>query len=130
MYIQDLQEILERKNNKHYYNNIRPLKNSIVYYLTATNKNDFDYIALNVNKRIVAIYNNNTNTLIVESEKVDKNGHVRGCYDKKTARELNKFINFINPISCNHEQQYYKIINLVFFKYYVDNEYKRLIDNL
>ena len=130
MYIQDLQEILERKNNKHYYNNIRPLKNSIVYYLTATNKNDFDYIALNVNKRIVAIYNNNTNTLIVESEKVDKNGHVRGCYDKKTARELNKFINFINPISCNHEQQYYKIINLVFFKYYLDNEYKRLIDNL
>ena len=130
MYIQDLQEILERKNNKHYFNNIRPLKNSIVYYLTATNKNDFDYIALNVNKRIVAIYNNNTNTLIVESEKIDKTGHARGCYDKKTARELNKFINFINPISCNYKQQYYKIINLVFFKYYLENEYKRLVDNL
>lgn len=130
MYIQDLQEILERKNNKHYFNNIRPLKNSIIYYLTATNKNDFDYIALNVNKRIVAIYNYNTNTLIVESEKIDKTGHARGCYDKKTARELNKFINFINPISCKHEQQYYKIINLVFFKYYLENEYKRLIDNL
>ena len=130
MYIQDLQEILKRKNNKHYFNNIRPLKNSIIYYLTATNKNDFDYIALNVNKRVVAIYNYNTNTLIVESEKVDKNGHAIGCYDKKTARELNKFIDFIKPISCNHEQQYYKIINFVFFKYYLDNEYKRLVDNL
>ena len=129
MYIQDLQEILERKNNKHYFNNIRPLKNSIIYYLTATNKNDFDYIALNVNKRIVAIYNYNANTLIVESEKVDKNGYAIGCYDKKTARELNKFINFINSISCNHEQ-HYNIINFVFFKYYLENEYKRLVDNL
>ena len=130
MYIQDLQEILERKNNKHYFNNIRPLKNSIIYYLTATNKNDFDYIALNVNKRIVAIYNYNTNTLIVECEKIDKTGHARGCYDKKTARELNKFIDFINPVSYNYKQQYYKIINFVFFKYYLDNEYKRLVDNL
>ena len=129
MYIQELQKILERKNNKHYFNNIRPLKNSIVYYLTATNKNDFDYIALNVNKRIVAIYNYNTNTLIVESEKIDKTGHARGCYDKKTARELNKFINFINPISGKHEQ-HYNIINFIFFKYYLENEYKRLIDNL
>ena len=129
MYIQDLQEILERKNNKHYFNNIRPLKNSIIYYLMATNKNDFDYIALNVNKRIVAIYNYNTNTLIVESEKVAKNGHAVGCYDKKTARELNKFIDFINSVSCNHEQ-HYNIINFVFFKYYLENEYKRLVDNL
>ena len=129
MYIQDLQEILERKNNKHYFNNIRPLKNSIVYYLTTTNKNDFDYIALNVNKRVVAIYNNNTNTLIVESEKVDKNGHAHSCYDKKTTRELNKFIDFIMPIGCNHEQ-HYNIINIVFFKYYLENEYKRLVDNL
>ena len=129
MYIQDLQEILERKNNKHYFNNIRPLKNSIIYYLTATNKNDTDYIALNVNKRIVAIYNYNTNTLIVESEKVAKNGHAVGCYDKKTARELNKFIDFINSVSCNHEQ-HYNIINFVFFKYYLENEYKRLVDNL
>ena len=129
MYIQDLQEILEKKNNKHYFNNIRPLKNSIVYYLMASNKNDFDYIALNVNKRIVAIYNYNTNTLIIESEKVDKNGHAIRCYDKKTAKELNKFIDFINPISCNHEQ-HYNIINFVFFKYYLENEYKRLVDNL
>ena len=129
MYIQDLQEILERKNNKHYFNNIRPLKNSIIYYLTATNKNDFDYIALNVNKRIAAIYNYNANTLIVESEKVAKNGYAVGCYDKKTARELNKFIDFINSISCNHKQ-HYNIINFVFFKYYLENEYKRLIDNL
>ena len=129
MYIQDLQEILERKNNKHYFNNIRPLKNSIIYYLTATNKNDFDYIALNVNKRIVAIYNYNTNTLIVECETIDKNGHAKSCYDKKTARELNKFIDFINPISYKHEQ-HYNVINFVFFKYYLENEYKRLVDNL
>ena len=129
MYIQELKEILERKNNKHYYNNIRPLKNSIIYYLTATNKNDFDYIALNVNKRIVAIYNNTTNTLIVECEKIDKNEHAKNCYDKKTARELNKFIDFIMPIGCNHEQ-HYNIINFAFFKYYIENEYKRLVDNL
>lgn len=129
MYIQELKEILKRKNNKHYFNNIRPLKKSIIYYLTELNKSDFDYIALSVNKRIVAIYNYNTNTLIVESEKIDKSGRVKSCYDKKTARELNKFIYFIHSISYNHNQ-YYKIINFIFFKYYLDNEYRRLIDNL
>ena len=130
MYIQDLQEILKRKNNKHYFNNIRPLKNSIIYYLTATNKNDFDYIALNVNKRIVAIYNYESNTLIVESKTIDKNGHAKSCYDKNTARELNKFIDFINEIGRNHEKYYYKVINLVYFDYYLDYEYTRLVDNL
>ena len=130
MYIQDLQEILERKNNKHYFNNIRPLKNSIVYYLTATNKNDFDYIALNVNKRIVAIYNYESNTLIVESVILDKNGHAKNCYDKKTTRELNKFIDFINEIGRNHEKYSYKIINITYFDYYLERESKRLVDNL
>ena len=114
----------------HYYNNIYPLKKSIVYYLTSLKTNDIDYIALSVNKRIVAIYNHETNTLIVESEKIDKNGYAKSCYDKKTARELNKFIDFINPLSCNHKQQYCNIINFVFFKYYLENEYKRLVDNL
>ena len=130
MYIQELKVILERKNNKHYVNNIRPLKNSIIYYLTATNKNDFDYIALNVNKRIVAIYNYESNTLIVESKTIDKNGHAKSCYDKNTARELNKFIDFINEIGRNHEKYYYKVINLVYFDYYLDYEYTRLVDNL
>lgn len=129
MYIQELKEILERKNNKHYFNNICPLKKSIVYYLTELNKSDFNYIALNVNKRIVAIYNHDTNTLIIESKAIDKNGHAKSCYDKKTARELNKFIDFINEIRRNHEKNY-TIINIIFFKYYLDNEYKRLIDNL
>ena len=129
MYIQELKEILERKNNKHYFNNIYPCKKSIVYYLTALKTNDIDYIALSVNKRIVAIYNHNTNTLIVESKTIDKNGHAKSCYDKKTARELNKFIDFINEIRRNYEK-YYTIINFIFFKYYLDNEYKRLIDNL
>ena len=129
MYIQDLQEILERKNNKHYFNNIYQTKKSIVYYLTATNKNDIDYIALSVNKRIVAIYSHVTNTLIVECEKIDKNGYAKSCYDKKTARELNKFIDFINEIRHNQEK-YYTIINIIFFKYYLDNEYKKLVDNL
>ena len=129
MYIQDLQEILEKKNNKHYFNNIYQTKKSIVYYLTATNKNDIDYIALSVNKRIVAIYSHVTNTLIVECEKIDKNGYAKSCYDKKTARELNKFIDFINEIRHNQEK-YYTIINIIFFKYYLDNEYKKLIDNL
>ena len=130
MYIQDLQEILERKNNKHYFNKIRPLTNSIIYYLTPTNKNDFDYIALNVNKRIVAIYNYESNTLIVESKTIDKNGHAKSCYDKKTAIELNKFIDFINELGRNHEKYSYKIMNLVYFDYYWDYEYTRLVDNL
>ena len=129
MYIQEIKEILERKNNKHYFNNIYQTKKSIVYYLTATNSNDIDYIALNVNKRIVAIYSHVTNTLIVESEKIDKNGYAKNCYDKKTTRELNKFIDFINEIRRNQEK-YYTIINIIFFKYYLDNEYKKLIDNL
>ena len=129
MYIQELKEILERKNNKHYFNNIYQTKKSIVYYLTATNTNDIDYIALNVNKRVVAIYSHITNTLIVECEKVDKNGYAKCCYDKKTTRELNKFIDFINDIRRNHEK-YYTIINIIFFKYYLDNEYKKLVDNL
>ena len=130
MYIQELKVILERKNNKHYVNNIYPFKKSIVYYLMSPNKNDFDYIALNVNKRIVAIYNYETNTLIVESKALDKNGHAKSCYDKKTARELNKFIDFINKIGRNHEKYSYKIINLTYFDYYLEKETKRLIDNL
>ena len=130
MYIQELKVILERKNNKHYVNNIYPFKKSIVYYLMSPNKNDFDYIALNVNKRIVAIYNYDSNTLIVESKKIDKNGHAKSCYDKKTCRELNKFIDFINEIGRNHEKYYYKVINLVYFDYYLDYEYTRLVDNL
>ena len=129
MYIQELKVILERKNNKHYVNNIYPFKKSIVYYLMLPNKSDFDYIALNVNKRIVAIYNYESNTLIVESKTIDKNGHAKSCYDKKTARELNKFIDFINEIGRNHEK-YYKVINLVYFDYYLDYEYTRLVDNL
>ena len=124
MYIQELKVILERKNNKHYVNNIYPFKKSIVYYLMSPNKSDFDYIALNVNKRIVAIYNYESNTLIVESKTIDKNGHAESCYDKKTARELNKFIDFINEIGRNHEKYYYKVINLL------DYEYTRLVDNL
>ena len=95
----------------------------------ASNKNDFDYIALNVNKRIVAIYNYESNTLIVESKTIDKNGHAKSCYDKKASRELNKFIDFINEIGRNHEK-YYKVINLVYFDYYLDYEYTRLVDNL
>ena len=130
MYIQELKVILERKNNKHYVNNIYPFKNSIVYYLMSTNKNDFDYIALNVNKRIVAIYNYESNTLIVESKTIDKKGYAKSCYDKKTAIELNKFIDFINEIGRNHEKYYYKVINLVYFDYYLDYEYTRLVDNL
>ena len=129
MYIQELKEILERKNNKHYFNNIYQTKKSIVYYLTATNNNNIDYIALNVNKRVVAIYSHVTNTLIVECEKIDKTGHAKSCYDKKTARELNKFIDFINEIRRKQEK-YYTIINIIFFKYYLDNEYKKLVDNL
>ena len=129
MYIQELKVILERKNNKHYVNNIYPFKKSIVYYLMSPNKSDFDYITLNVNKRIVAIYNYEFNTLIVESKTIDKNGHAKSCYDKKTARELNKFIDFINEIGRNHEK-YYKVINLVYFDYYLDYEYTRLVDNL
>ena len=130
MYIQELKVILERKNNKHYVNNIYPFKKSIVYYLTASNKNEFDYIALNVNKRIAAIYNYETNTLIVESKTIDKNGHAKSCYDKKTAIELNKFIDFINELGRNHEKYSYKIMNLVYFDYYLDYEYTRLVDNL
>ena len=130
MYIQELKVLLERKNNKHYVNNIYPFKKSIVYYLMLPNKSDFDYIALNVNKRIVAIYNYDSNTLIVESKTIDKNGHAKSCYDKKTAKELNKFIDFINEIGRNHEKYYYKVINLVYFDYYLDYEYKRLEDNL
>ena len=129
MYIQELKVILERKNNKHYVNNIYSFKKSLVYYLMLPNKSDFDYIALNVNKRVVAIYNYETNTLIVESKTIDKNGHAKSCYDKKTARELNKFIDFINEIGRNHEK-YYKVINLVYFDYYLDYEYTRLVDNL
>ena len=130
MYIQELKVILERKNNKHYVNNIYPFKKSIVYYLMPPNKNDFDYIALNVNKRIVAIYNYESNTLIVESKTIDKNGYAKSCYDKKTAIELNKFIDFINEIARNHEKYNYKVINLVYFDYYLDYEYTRLVDNL
>ena len=99
-------------------------------FRTKKPKNDFDYIALNVNKRIVAIYNYDTNTLIVESKTIDKNGHAKSCYNKKTAIELNKFIDFINEIGRNHEKYNYKVINLVYFDYYLDYEYTRLVDNL
>ena len=130
MYIKELKVLLERKNNKHYVNNIYPFKKSIVYYLMSSNKNDFDYIALNVNKRIVAIYNYDSNTLLIESKTIDKNGYAKSCYDKKTARELNKFIDFINEVGCNHEKCHYKVINFVYFDYYLDYEYTRLVDNL
>ena len=130
MYIQELKEILQRKYNRNYVNNIYLCRKSLVYYLMSPSKNDFDYIALNVNKRIVAIYNYESNTLIVESKTLDKNEHAKSCYDKKTARELNKFIDFINEIGRNHEKYNYKVINLVYFDYYLDYEYTRLVDNL
>ena len=78
------------------------------------------YMALMSYDRIVAIYNSNTQKMVVECDTI-KNNKAKGSFSVTTTKHINMFLDMIDWVYLD---------NLVNFDYYCNLERQRLIDRI
>ena len=78
------------------------------------------YMALMSYDRIVAIYNSNTQKMLIECDTI-KDNKAKGSFSVTTTKHINMFLNMIDWVYLD---------NLVNFDYYYNLERQRLIDRI
>ena len=78
------------------------------------------YMALISYDRIVAIYNSNTQKMLIECDTI-KDNKAKGSFSVTTTKHINMFLNMIDWVYLD---------NLVNFDYYYNLERQRLIDRI
>lgn len=90
------------------------------YIYTFTKGGISRYMALISYNRVVAIYNRDTQKMLVECSKI-KDNRAYDSFSRTTTKHINIFLNMINWVYLD---------NLVNFDYYYNLERQRLIDRI